>query len=1032
MSSFPNQPVVEDIVSAFETTQNQPWSLFNDKLGGIPFKDCKKKDKFKSENPIELSDEDIPVFGLVPRLEKLMLVSCNKCSMIVKRDCIHYHYNRRHKDPENDFSLERFILPNIKTNKHKKQKISVRKLPEKKIIGDNNDPVVQEIKTEFDLLEFERLSEEKIKQENEIQYVDDCNANLIVENCNPSTSCGIFNWDLQPSTPNLSHFVDQKVNDGITECDKDLNKVSPVLPVPSFIEEPPSNTCIDSTDDVNNISNTINRVTNSIEMLTKSLSSNKNTKTKIHIDFSGIFDKDDEEDYDEIYIDSIIKHRLPFGFQSGKEQTKFTTYSNLMNDQSSITLKKITKVILGETHAADITNKYLENHVSTLNQSVASVGIEGQTRRRSTNNSNANYGNGKNKINGDSENVMPQLNPRLLGNKEQASFIPLYKNFQVTPGSYSYSVPNIHQSSASLSTKDEITQHYLNVKDDEKIKEYNENSKTVVCQLPAELQKNEGHIIFTPTNKNLFSMSDQKNESNDGSETQTTFSPNGHSSIIPFGTEENLTQSNEYTVISNENSDNDVTSNDESSSIELLSRYKKFKPLTQHLSDTVGYDYKHESTENEYFQLTTGYDNAAFIFPSPNFNYNLESESDKEESNEINDNCKNNYLKKTKLLPRNDYSDGNSSDTSYDQLSASSLDNKDESTIKVSEYSHIMTDNSCRNNSEICDQSSSTSSDIEDEETKCMTADSYSDYTSEDSSNDSDTSNEQSNTELQNITKNTKSTQTNLFLNHLNHKHFEDPITRIDESIAESLGIMNDDTKCTQTNLTFECDDCYKITEDLLDNYFPLNTNVKVGDVINSCDNSSAQIINNTIIPTTAQDDDYGNNNISKSSHSDLSSSQKFFPNTESQYDHSSSRLVQNCIIENLLENNEKHFTSEIYRNRHKHTEKMLLRNAIMKGSTPYMDKNHAICRDRLKKAIGEKIIYGKHCMKIPYEYDNIDAKIKKSLKRRLGGKVAAGKENHSTCVCISASFQKFKRIEFVTRKNTYSEESDNNDNVDE
>lgn len=1059
MSSFPNQPVVEDIVSAFETTQNQPWSLFNNKLGGIPIKDCKKSYKFKSENPIELTDEDIPVFGLVPRLEKLMLISCNKCSMVVKRDCIHYHYDRRHNDPENDdFSLESFILQNNKTNKHKKQKISVRKLPEKKIIDDNTDLAVQEIKTEFDLLEFERLTDVKIKQENEIQYIDDFNENLIIENCNPSTSCGVFNWNLKTSTQSLSHFIDQKVSNEIRECDKDLNEVCPILP--SVREEPPSNTHIDSKDD----GNMINCGTNSNEISTKSISSNKKIKPKIRIDFSGIFSGDDDDDDDEdneefehneIYDDSKNKYNLlPFGLKNRKEQTKFTTnltYSNLMSDQSSIALKEATSC----KNQSDINNKY----TSTFNQST--IGNDGKTKCIPTNNSNL-ADNLKYKINDDSENVISQLNTGSHSNKDQTSFISSYK------------------SSTSLNTKDkiEITQNYSNVVNDEKIEECKEQ------------------IIFSPTNKNLDSMSDtsssgsgasyhlstksanlkkdikhahqpdffnvmsdQENESN---ETQTTFSSSSHSS-----TEENqYTQSNEYTaVMSNESSDNDVTSNDESSlsSIEL--------PLAEeYLSDTVDNDYSQNNSDNEYFQLSSGYDTAALMSLSQDFNYNSASESDEEIDN----------LKKTKLMPSNEYSvdinTESSGDNNTDQLSASSLYNnchvnnfenkfhqisskyldkpKFTCTPKYSDILSINSENS--NNSEICDQYSNTSSDIEDEESKYMNADSYSDCTNEDSSNDSDNSNEQSITELQDFTKNTKSTQTNLFLiNHLKHKQFVDPITRIDESIAESLGVMNDENKCIQTNVSFDCDDCLEITEDLTDNYFPFISYVEVGDANNSYTSdksrvqipeysmnsftpisSSAQIINNTIIPTSAHEynlinNDYSDNNVSNDY--DVSSSQKYFQNPESQCDHSSSRLVQqNPIIENnhLLENNKKNYSSKLYADRHKHTENILLRNAIMMGSAPYMNKNHAISRDRLKKAIGDKIIYSKNCMKIPYEYNNIEAKIKKSLKRRLGGKVADGKENHTTW--MSGSFKKLKRIEFVTRKNTYSDESDNNDKGDE
>lgn len=246
MTSFHNQPEVEDIVSAFESAQNQPWSKFNDKLGGIPIKDCKKKDIFKSENPIELADEDISVFGLVPRLEKLTLVSCDKCSMIVKSDCIQYHYNHRHNNPENDlFSVAQFIIPNVKTNKHKRPKLNVRKLPEKKIIdGVNIDPIVQGMKSEFDQAEFERISElnrATEQQGNIIQYDDTSTSVNLALHCTPGTS--YFN---ELCTQSLVQYPDpdhNDVNDQMIDYDEDLTKSVDI------IQELRNNKCIDDTTD---------------------------------------------------------------------------------------------------------------------------------------------------------------------------------------------------------------------------------------------------------------------------------------------------------------------------------------------------------------------------------------------------------------------------------------------------------------------------------------------------------------------------------------------------------------------------------------------------------------------------------------------------------------------------------------------------------------------------------------------------------------------------------------------------------------
>ncbi|KAL4088853.1 hypothetical protein QTP88_023937 [Uroleucon formosanum] len=71
MSSSSKQTVVEDIVSVFKTTQNQSWSMFNDKLNNVSNKNSKNKDPAKSKSKITLSSDDIYVFGLVPRLDKV-------------------------------------------------------------------------------------------------------------------------------------------------------------------------------------------------------------------------------------------------------------------------------------------------------------------------------------------------------------------------------------------------------------------------------------------------------------------------------------------------------------------------------------------------------------------------------------------------------------------------------------------------------------------------------------------------------------------------------------------------------------------------------------------------------------------------------------------------------------------------------------------------------------------------------------------------------------------------------------------------
>jgi len=462
MSSLHNQPIVEDIISAFETTQNQSWALFNNKLGSIPIKKFKKKDIFKSENPIELSDEDIPVFGLVPRLEKLMLVSCNKCSMIVKRDCIHHHYNRRHNNPENDnFSLERFILPTVKTNKHKKQKITtIRKFSEKKIItcGDI-DPVVQGIKTEFDQLEFERLTEinrAKIKQENEMDYADECDVNPEIKNCRSNTNCV---WNLTPCTQRIVNLTDHKVNDRIG-----LNKSSP-----NDGEELQSNTFLD----VIKNEKIDDYVISSHKFLAKSLNPIKNARPKILIDFTGILN-DNEKYYKTNNGHKNKYHNLPSRLQNNKEQTKFSK-SNIHSDRDSDVINEnynqcidvatscnqLPVIPIGTEEEIQFTPcKYLNikkecsKDTTTVidHSSDIPVGFKEETKYKPNNrflnvmkyeDSNDKIESHLTKMNDDSQFVFYQLTPVLPYNKDQT---------QCTSGDY-IKVTNNTSSSESIASK---------------------------------------------------------------------------------------------------------------------------------------------------------------------------------------------------------------------------------------------------------------------------------------------------------------------------------------------------------------------------------------------------------------------------------------------------------------------------------------------------------------------------------------------------------------------------------------------------
>lgn len=1164
MSSLHNQPVVEDIVSAFKTTQNQSWSMFNDKLGNIPIKDCKKKDIFKSENPIELSDEDIPVFGLVPRLEKFTLVSCNKCSMIVKRDCMHYHYNRRHNNPENDnFSLESFILPTAKTNKHKKQKINVRKLPEKKIIGENSDSVVQKIKTEFDQLEFERIPEVtqvKVKQEIKVEYVDECDDNLEIKSCIPSTS-DVFDWTLEQCTQNIIHYADHKVNDRMTDCDKDLNKLSTVLPVDT--DELQSNKCLADIKE----ENTIDFVNNSRELLSKSPDSIKTTNSSITIDFSGIMS--DDEDYYEYNNKSKKLKIFPSVLQNNKEQTK----------------------LVPSNKYSDVNYEFSEN-ITTFDQSSIKSVDEEQTKF-SLNHKYSNVVSNEDekcKINDNSQIFYHQLTSESLNNKEHSKFTANNKYLDVTSNNNSSdSIINYYQSTESLNIKEEFktisnTKYSHVLSDEEENVKNNDNSKIVYYQLLPKVFKNKEKITYTPNCKYLNTSSDEHfsdsvasyyqssvvslniNEEykimpntkysdvvsdekenykiNDNSkiklyqlstelpnnETQTEFSPIDkysevlgkkysnnsvntidNSSKFPFCIKEEtkLAQSNEYAVVMNNESSDDEVSSYDKSSIPLLDIKEKSKPsvIVNNLSNVVNDDYCYDTSNYEYYQLSSGYNNEALIPLSPSYNKYLDIVSDDEENDfikdsfyqlpsvlqsnddETKDTSSNEYLdvlnnessdnacisysqsqtvplgkieEKSKSALLIDYLDVdnngivNSFENEYYQLS-SELINNEAQTSCTSSYLDISNDNSVTS----YDQSSNASLDLED--INLAPKDIYTDYTSD--SNDSVTSSNQSITGSQGISKDTKYTQTCIFLNHKQYNI--DPITlvNVDESTAESLNDVDDKTKCTQTDLSLEYVNCYKITEDLIENCIPIDSNVEIVDNLNSYSSdsscstkideysmnsfnpvnssaqisgypvnsftpisSSAQIINNVIIPTSAEVNDF-NHSVSNGSHY-LSRFQKLPWNPESQNDHFSNRLTHGSIIDNFRrhEDNDKMYGSEPYIDRPKQNENIFDRNIINGSTTPYMDKNHITCRDRLKKTIDENIVYRKNCK--PHTNNSIEAKMKKNLKRRVGGQVADGKENHNRW--ITGGFKKVKRVEFVVRKISYSDESDNNDNVDE
>lgn len=1136
MSSLHNQPVVEDIVSAFETTQTQPWSIFNGKLGSIPIKDCKKRNVFKSENPIELSDEDIPVFGFVPRLEKLMLVSCNKCSMVVKRECIHYHYKRRHNNPENDnFSLERFILPNAKINKHKKQRINIRKTPDKKIIdGEIIDPVVQEIKTEFDQLEFERLLEInrlKIKQENEINYVNEHDNNLPTKSCNPSINSNAFDWRLKPLNAQV-HYADHKINDILSDNNNDFNKLSSIVS-PVNIKELQNNKCLEN---VLNNENNINYVTSSSEFSVKSFDLNESEKSKIDVDYSNFICDINIKNKG---ITNTFKNKndqMPSELQSINKEILSTndTFPNIKNDKNSdvfincnqspiLSIKKEIDDIIDNSK---ISTKLLDNkEFGTFNTSYKYLNV---TNDESSIGSNSSYQSSAPLIhvkrefkitpetkysdvkvkeeydeNNDDSSIMYYQNlHEFPNNTEQTKyFTPIYKHLNI-----------IHDESCltkSLEIKNEFKIasstkliHDINIK-----KEYDEdnenNDKSRIEQLPLELINNNTQTKCSPTNKYSDEIIKEENDEIDdkykivkiqflselpNSETKTkhvlsniysdTFgvkeenynncnkskivlsqllnseakteyssnnkyskvmmnkyyndnvSGNGNLTISPFNIKKEieLPQNNKYiTLINNKRPNDSINSYNQADHI----KKSKSPSININPNDILVDDGDNcdDNPKYEYYQLSTGcHENLECISYRE-----LNIESDNEDNCEITDNYsltfkEHNNEEKTKFVSNYEYSDNEDPDddvfTDYDQSQIlSSLHNKEElKHIPIIEYSDIMIDNNnivsnfeneyyelttglLNNNKQITSL---------DSKEKTEPKDKYSDLTLDNNTNDSVSSSDQSTTP----SKESKSTQTDWFSNQINYKQFIDPITKIDELIVESLGIVNDKTKCTQTDTVFDCKDCCKITKILIDGYIPLNSEI-VEDLIKSYTPSRNG-------PKDELDENFTNSFIPINSNA-----QKINNNTSIPSSTRGSELLNSdhnhCVSNGLhyLSSFQPTFWSPKNLADKSKQEYIYHRN----GST-YIDKNYVISKNHLKKTVDEKIVFSKNCKSIPRAYNHLIAKVKKNMKKRLGEQVASDKENRS--LLITGHFKKLKRVEFVKRKVIYSDESDNNDNIDE
>lgn len=1197
MSTLFRQPVVEDIVSAFKSTQNQSWSMFNNKLGDVLIKDCKKKDIFKSENPIELSDEDIPVFGLVPRLEKLMLVSCNKCSMVVKRDCIHYHYNRRHNNPENDnFSLERFILPIVKINKNKKQKITLRKLPEKKAI-DGEDIVVQGIKTEFDQLEFERINEinqVKIKQENELNYVDECDVNLEMGSYNPDTSSNTW---LKPNIPNVVNFVDPAANNTIIECD------SLIKFVPNIEEELANNICLDIIHNEN-----IKHDTNTNKLLTKPPVSNKIAKPNIVIDFSGILSDEESNELIDNYEDKYFN--LLSKLQSNKEQIRCLTNTYLHsvsnnNEKPDENTSQEKTTFTSNENSDIINNAYSDDVLASIDQSVTPVSVEKFIPSNKCLNVLSDEGNCTKvvacqpKVNDSSQIILNET----INNKKQPELIPNSSNLDevsinrsknpVNCNQFSTALFNIKKeyqsplpnenelklSTALLNIKQEYEPPIVSLKEvntfsqnkypDNASDEINDGSKSVSHQSPPELLNKREKISTqscnlpsikeeinlpntqysnTKSNEEIIDQSIGKSNiklyptpyENQDNPTPTTFClGNSYSNImdtkyshwsnsnisLSFNVKEETEQTDPCTVVmSNKDSKSAAISCDQS--VTLLD-VKEEPPsvTTDYLNNAVNVvdNFCFDDSVNSYCHLASEYcENITLLSPlSPSRSTSIDTSSSSEEDmDEIIYSLKNScnqlpfeLLKKeeeeTKCSlssPVNKYSNilynENSGDAfiGFEHLPTELPSTKDKSKhiflIDISDdndkVDHV--ENDFYQLPESLDNAQTGSS----KNLKYLNVGSYKNLpatnnkqssisslnvnlkplfknTCDGNSRDSTSSCDQS-TETKNNFKKLihKCTQTEILSNQMNHKQCIDPITRVDESVVDSLYFKDNTTKSTQTDGNWPdiCMECRQVAIDIVNSFYSVSgiesiknsinsyiprtssTQISKNSLSNSTSvnhgtqtteysadsftpvSSSAQIVNNTITPASFEEFEPTNNNDLDNNVSNNSQYSKRFQqlpwapnNVNDNFSTRSSVNENNC----QLEDNDVIYNSESFTERTKQNENILYNNSISE-STLYFDKNHAMAKERLKKIIDEKVVNGKNCnmQNGQLANGNIDTKMKKNLKRRLGGQVTDDKENHiKNNRWITAGFKKFKRVEFVVRKISCSDESDNNDNIE-
>ncbi|NP_001153888.1 uncharacterized protein LOC100301917 [Acyrthosiphon pisum] len=584
MSSPSKQSVVEDIVSVFETTQNQTWSVFSDKLNNVSNKNSKKKYPAKSENTITLSTDDIPVFGLVPRLDKVILVSCNECEMIVKRDCLHSHFYRRHNSSNvshseaDKFSLVNFLCT-VKTNKNKKLKMTVRKPSEKKINErEKVNTAVKEIKTEFDEVEYERLlktNRAKIKQENTTEYGDHHDVDMAKTSCNPSTGSSVYDWDVKPCIKSLvlDQCTDHKVNDKTIEHDEDSNKLSSVS-LGNKEDNLPSNKYLA----IQNIEHTVNYVTSTSELL--KLDGIEKIKPKVNIK---LINGGEVKYYKKNHHQNKYR-KSPYKIKNIKEEIKLT----IKNENPEIINSKNDKDIStvynqsSNTSAADVKTKYYKSFSGLQNDYEHTKPLPCykplDVKSEMPIDSATNY-------------YQPTESPKI---KEEFQNIPnnmypdvkIKEEFQITPNNM-YSDVKIKEEIQimpnnlypDVKIKEEFQIIPNNIYPDVKIKEeYDENNdkcKVEFYQSPTELTK------CSSDNNHSEAISNTYSGNVDGN-----LSSIGPCSVVGIKEETTFMESSENIIMNNKSSDDTVVSNNQSSTALLnIKEESQYSSITDLLNE---------------------------------------------------------------------------------------------------------------------------------------------------------------------------------------------------------------------------------------------------------------------------------------------------------------------------------------------------------------------------------------------------------------------------------------------------------------